>query len=383
MADNFCAGCGKVIIGKCKVTPKLNHFKWHPGCLNTYLDSSVPKSSKLNPYEVDKMTRERIAKTKSTYHKKMIEYQEAHERSLELMKSLCKSKQDEKRRLEDRKRTQNEKSLKFAEASAQTWKGKGAAAAVAAVAGASKVKGSAAEARQRRNNRRRTVVKDPMMSGYREDEMANLVAGGSLSPTAVPGGIEETKSSYQNSSDSKSPPISPDFDGTFPAPPPLPNSDVSKGKVVSSPQSPVGAAVATRLLSRRGYMSKLGGATSAFTRKKWQKRFFVLQECKLRYWKAQEDYTKKPTSLKDATYDVRLCDFEKYDDKNFGIIIHPQSIDGGPRPLEVRCATDAERDLWIQTMRACAGLDLESGEAYGNLSVVDANSFPGPPPPGT
>ena len=54
-------------------------------------------------------------------------------------------------------------------------------------------------------------------------------------------------------------------------------------------------------------MSKLGGATSAFTRKKWQKRFFVLQECKLRYWKAQEDYTKKPTSLKDATYDVR-CD---------------------------------------------------------------------------
>ena len=47
-------------------------------------------------------------------------------------------------------------------------------------------------------------------------------------------------------------------------------------------------------------MSKLGGATSAFARKKWQKRFFVLQDAKLQYWKAQEDYTKKPTSLKEV-----------------------------------------------------------------------------------
>ena len=63
--------------------------------------------------------------------------------------------------------------------------------------------------------------------------------------------------------------------------------------------SPI-AGVTSRLLSRRGYMSKLGGATSAFARKKWQKRFFVLQDAKLQYWKAQEDYTKKPTSLKEV-----------------------------------------------------------------------------------
>jgi hypothetical protein len=75
---------------------------------------------------------------------------------------------------------------------------------------------------------------------------------------------------------------------------------------------------------------------------------------------------------------MRLCDFESYDDKNFGIVIYPQSADGGPRPLELRCATSAERELWIQTMRACAGLDLESQQA--SAVAVDADQFPPPPP---
>ena len=171
------------------------------------------------------------------------------------------------------------------------------------------------------------------------------------------------------------------FDGnSFPPPPPMNPADFTGSPYPHSPPalSPATVQVTSRLLSRRGYMSKLGGATSAFTRKKWQKRFFVLQDAKLQYWKAQEDYTKKPTSLKDATYDMRLCDFESYDDAHFGIIIYPQSVDGGPRPMELRCATSAERELWIQTMRACAGLDLEAGSPQA--VAVDVSDFPPPPP---
>ena len=310
MADNFCAGCGKVVIGTCKVTPKLNNFRWHPGCLDAYLDRSVPKDEKANPYEVDKMTKDRVAATKKLYHNKMIEYQESHERSIDLMKSLCKSKQAEKRHLAERKAQANEKSMKFATNSAQSWKGKGAAAAVAAVASAVNNKSSAEEMRERRKNRRRTVLKDPMMSGYRDDEeLATSLANATLSPASSDGGYEgaeESKSGFEPPSPEKGGTRSSIFQDQFPPPPTPPSSDASfllsdspmPGEE-KPPNSPI-AGVTSRLLSRRGYMSKLGGATSAFARKKWQKRFFVLQDAKLQYWKAQEDYTKKPTSLKEV-----------------------------------------------------------------------------------
>ena len=184
------AGCGKVVIGTCKVA-EAEQLPLAPGLPRCIPDRSVPKDEKTNPYEVDKMTKDRVAATKKLYHNKMIEYQESHERSIDLMKSLCKSKQAEKRHLAERKAQANEKSMKFATNSAQSWKGKGAAAAVAAVASAVNNKSSAEEMRERRKNRRRTVLKDPMMSGYRDDEeLATSLANATLSPASSDGGYE-------------------------------------------------------------------------------------------------------------------------------------------------------------------------------------------------
>jgi len=102
--------------------------------------------------------------------------------------------------------------------------------------------------------------------------------------------------------------------------------------------------------SKHGHMFKKGGGTTLFGRSAFQRRFFVLEEGRLKYYhNAQEVAAGKPP-LKNAIYTLRHCQVEAEGGLQLNIV--PMKPAGGPRTLECKCDSEAELGEWMTVLRA-------------------------------
>mmetsp|Transcript_82248 Transcript_82248/g.232877 ORF Transcript_82248/g.232877 Transcript_82248/m.232877 type:complete len:94 (+) Transcript_82248:86-367(+) len=87
-----------------------------------------------------------------------------------------------------------------------------------------------------------------------------------------------------------------------------------------------------------------------FGRTSFQRRFFVVEEGRLKYYhNAAECEAGKPP-LKNAIYTMRHCQVEAADPLCLNIV--PMKPAGGPRTLECKCDSEADLHDWTTILTA-------------------------------
>ena len=396
--EHFCAGCGKAIDGVVpKKTPKLGNFTWHPDCLQKYQDAS--NTDKKNPFEVVEQCKSRVEKVKETYKTKHLEFEENNRAGLAMMQQLCRGH-----------RASQAAEKRSSLSSMSSGRSSNSSAAPAAETPPAP-EPPAPEFKPPTSpppplpppsaSPSPPAVLPPPPPAALPPPPASAPAGPPAPPAPHVPPAPVTKAS------SPPPPAPPTSAAAPPAvtiiaipkapsPPPdevegrnqslsgaaaeesdAPTSTrrtsisgagrasltaaVRRGshtmealKLRMTPNAGPGAMLEGASGDQKGYMWKKGGGTSLLGSKQYQKRFFVLESRRLRYYLKEADYTESKDPIKNAIFLADECEYETAEDGPNGpfyLLIKPKSASAGPRIMECRIQLKSEQDSWLRALR--------------------------------
>ena len=155
----------------------------------------------------------------------------------------------------------------------------------------------------------------------------------------------------------------------------------------------------------KGLVWKKGGGTggafgSLMGRRSWKRRWFVLHDGALQYYRSEADWASgNARPLKEALYQLRHCTVNadvsssggggddgggedglgieasspkaSIDNDGLGIIVQPRSIEGGPRRLLLRVERKQDHDRWMAALEEAAH-SCGSSAPVRNNPMMDA-----------